>query len=94
MRALTLVVALGLAAGCATTSTLKLAQRAEAAEDFDLAVVQYSRLVREAPTAMRPALGSNVHGCVPRNTTWAGGGGSSRRDSLTMRWRNCSWQMS
>lgn len=50
MRALTLVVALGLAAGCASTSTLQLAQRAEAAEDFDLAVAQYTRLVREQPT--------------------------------------------
>ena len=57
MRALTLVVALGLAAGCATTSTLKLAQRAEAAEDFDLAVVQYSRLVREAPDSNEARLG-------------------------------------
>ncbi|MBM3751075.1 MAG: hypothetical protein FJW21_07820 [Acidimicrobiia bacterium] len=57
MRTLTLVVALGLAAGCATTSTLKLAQRAEAAEDFDLAVVQYTRLVREAPESSEARLG-------------------------------------
>lgn len=57
MRALTLVVALGLAAGCASTSPLTLAQRAEAAEDFDLAVVQYTRLVRESPENTEARLG-------------------------------------
>jgi general secretion pathway protein D len=42
-------VATVLLAACATTSTLREAQRAEAADDFDLAVAQYTRLVREQP---------------------------------------------
>lgn len=43
--------------GCATTSTLRQAQQAESVEDFDLAVAQYTRLVREQPENREARLG-------------------------------------
>jgi len=46
-----------LAAACATTSPLRQAQRAEASSDFDLAVVQYTRIVREQPRNTDARLG-------------------------------------
>lgn len=45
------------ATGCASTGPLQQAQRAEAAEDFDLAVAQYTRLVREQPDNREARLG-------------------------------------
>ncbi len=48
-RHLAIVLLAGLLSACATTSTLQQAQRAESLRDYDLAVAQYARLVREQP---------------------------------------------
>ncbi|MDA1306570.1 MAG: hypothetical protein O2917_04845 [Acidobacteria bacterium] len=55
-RILTLLFVLALTA-CATTSPLRQAQLAESAEDYDLAVAQYTRLVREQPENREARLG-------------------------------------
>ena len=44
-----LLIALALAAGCATTTAYKTGQKAEQAEDFDLAVIEYTKAAREKP---------------------------------------------
>ena len=46
-----------LAGACATASPLRQAQRAEAVDDFDLAVAQYTRIVREQPENREARLG-------------------------------------
>src|SRR5262245_6757944 len=49
-RALFLVLSLtALAAGCASSNSLKLAQNAEQAQDYDRAVVEYTKIVRAHP---------------------------------------------
>ncbi len=55
-RILTLLFVLALTA-CATTSPLRQAQLAESAEDYDLAVAQYTRLVREQPQNVEARVG-------------------------------------
>jgi general secretion pathway protein D len=52
-----LVCVLIFAGACATTSPLRLAQRAEAVDDYDLAVAQYTRIVREQPDNREARLG-------------------------------------
>ncbi len=52
-----LVCVLIFAGACATTSPLRLAQRAEAVDDYDLAVAQYTRIVREQPENREAHLG-------------------------------------
>jgi general secretion pathway protein D len=52
-----LVCLLIFAGACATTSPLRLAQRAEAVDDYDLAVAQYTRIVREQPDNREARLG-------------------------------------
>ena len=52
-----LVCVLIFAGACATTSPLRLAQRAEAVDDYDLAVAQYTRIVREQPENREARLG-------------------------------------
>jgi len=55
--ALFLCVALASTAACATVSPVGQAQRAEAAADYDLAVAQYTRIVREQPDNREARLG-------------------------------------
>ena len=43
------IAACALAASCASTSAMHLGQRAEIASDYDKAVVQYTRALREHP---------------------------------------------
>jgi general secretion pathway protein D len=52
-----LVCVLIFAGACATTSPLRQAQRAEAVDDYDLAVAQYTRIVREQPENREARLG-------------------------------------
>ena len=47
--ALTLCFLVALAAGCATTSSFKLGQQAERADNYDLAVVEYTKALRANP---------------------------------------------
>lgn len=53
------MLAAAVVAACATSSTLRLAQRAEQAQDYDRAVVEYTKIVRAHPDDMgaRAALG-------------------------------------
>jgi general secretion pathway protein D len=46
-----------LLAGCATTNALRLGERAERAGDYDRAVVEYTRAIRESPDDRRPRMG-------------------------------------
>jgi general secretion pathway protein D len=48
-RRTAILLALVLAAGCATTSAFRAGQRAERAQDFDMAVVEYTKAVRANP---------------------------------------------
>jgi general secretion pathway protein D len=47
--AIVVLMALGLTAGCATTSALRQARQAEQAGDYDLAVAEYEKAVRANP---------------------------------------------
>ena len=49
LRALAITLVTGALAGCATTSSLKQAQKADDLHDFDAAVAAYTRAVREHP---------------------------------------------
>ena len=48
-RSLAFCLAAALAAGCATTSSFKTGQQAERAENYDLAVVEYTKALRANP---------------------------------------------
>ena len=46
---MTIVVAGVMLSGCATTSAVRRGQQAEQRQDYDVAVVEYTRAVREDP---------------------------------------------
>jgi len=57
VRLASVAIALALATACASTSMMRHARAAEQAEDFDLAVAHYARLVRAQPTNTEARLG-------------------------------------
>ena len=52
-----LACALALAASCATTSALKTAREAETRQDYDTAVAEYTKLLRDNPNDKEARLG-------------------------------------
>src|SRR5260221_11762666 len=73
-RAFTLAMILAIATACATSSGMRRGRQAELAQDFDRAVVEYTKLVRANPanTDVRLALqrvklgAPQDHGCSGR----------------------------
>ena len=57
MRAALAVLALGALAGCATSSAFRTGEQAERRQDWDRAVLEYSRALKENPDAVDAARG-------------------------------------
>ena len=87
IRTCTAAVALAaavMAGGCATSSAYHAGQTAEAAQDFDRAVVNTRTPSARNPTIAPPSSRSSAHGCEPpRNTITADAG--SQATSITKR---------
>src|SRR5262245_28463138 len=53
-NALAVLLFVGTAAGCATSSALRKGDLAEQRQDYDMAVVEYTKAVKEKPDAVEP----------------------------------------
>ena len=76
--------------GCAAGTTLGSGERAERAQDYDLAVVEYTKAVRANPDDRTPAWRSIARGSVRRRTITSAAAGSPPRNGTRKRWSSSS----
>ena len=65
------LLACALAAACATSSAFHAGERAERLQDYDLAVVEYTKAARAKPDDENARPRSSAHACAPRRTIFS-----------------------